>query len=610
MKLLVAADKEFLKKIPNRPGVYRFYANEGEKSELLYIGKAINLSKRVKSYFQKTTGQSPRISLMISRISEVELTITDNEASALILENSLIKSLKPKYNIIFRDDKSYPLIRVSEHEFPKIDVYRGKTNSRQNEYFGPYPNVQAVTHAINLIQKLFKLRTCVESVFKNRSRPCMLYQIKLCTAPCVGYVNSIEYRAQVDLALKFLRGNYQQIVADLTLQMNEKAASFEFEAAALIRDKITLLSSISKGQIINNHNQPITADVIIAKANANRIFIYLISLQHGIYSVDKHFVLNDPDSNLSRGLEVFFQNYYLEHQRTKLVYLKVLSDGINNHLLDNDFLHMFYAATGVKILSVRSQMIKKISHMAEINLERVIRNASLDNELKLGADKLAGLLQLKTINRIECIDVSHNQGTNAIVSCVVYQDGKIDNSLYRRYSLPSGINGDDLAGMKHMLVRRFKAVDLALPEVIVVDGGITQFNMVKNLIDESGLCDKIRVVSIFKGEKRNPQYDRVIINASMVVGYKDDPLLFKLLQSLRDEAHRFAITGHRVLQIKTMAVSKLEDIAGIGVVKRSNLLRHFGGLKGVMQASVDELQQVTGISFALAQQIFAYFHNE
>ncbi|MCC2625345.1 MAG: uvrC [Burkholderiales bacterium] len=608
MELTITENKEFLKQIPDRPGVYRFYAAKDKNEELLYVGKAINLSKRVKSYFQKTIKQSPRISLMIAQIARIEITITDNEASALILENNLIKSLKPKYNILFRDDKSYPLIRISTHKFARIDAYRGKTNQKMHQYFGPYPNAYAVTHAINLIQKLFKLRTCTDSIFANRSRPCILHQIKLCTAPCVGYVNQEQYQSQVNMAIEFLKGNYKQIVADLTKAMNEKAENMEFEAAAAIRDKITLLGNISTNQVINNHNQPITADIIIAKSYLGRVFIYLISLQNGIYSGDKHFVINDPDDDIKEVLEVFVQNYYLEHQQTQLVYLSF--DNKQDVTLDNEFLQMFYSATKVKIIFTRPVMFKKIFQMAEINLERVIKNKNGHNELKTAADKLAKLLEIEAINRIECVDISHHHGANAVASCVVYQDGKIDNSLYRRYNLPASVGGDDLAGMKQMLERRFAATDLPVPQVILIDGGITQFKMLKNLIQNSRLCGKIRAVSIFKGEKRKAQYDQVIIHDHMIVQYKDDPELFKLLQGLRDEAHRFAITGHRKSQIKTMTVSALENIPNIGAGKRRILLTHFGGIKGVMQASVDELQQVPGIGLGLAQQIFTYFHNE
>lgn len=608
MDIIVDESKNFLKQIPQNPGVYRFYTASAKDNEILYVGKAINLFKRIKSYFGKTVQQSSRINLMIAQIARIEITITENEASALILENNLIKSLKPKYNIIFRDDKSYPLIRISNHSFPKIDIYRGKTNQKTNQYFGPYPNAHSVTNAINLIQKLFKLRTCSDSVFANRSRPCMLHQIKLCTAPCVGYVNAEEYKSQVDLAICFLKGNYTQIVADLTKQMHEKAERMDFEAAAAVRDRITLLTGISQNQVINNHNQPITADIVLARSYLNQVFIYLISLQNGIYSGDKHFVISDPDSNIKVVLEVFIQNYYLEHQQTRLVYLQI-DENIDSSL-DNDFLRMFYAATNIKVVFTHSSMLRKIYKMAEVNLERIIKTKNGDIEFRASAGKLANLLGIELINRIECIDISHHHGTNTIASCVVYQDGKIDNSLYRRYNLPSIVGGDDLAGMKLMLERRLKSVDLPIPQVILIDGGATQYKMLKNLIQTSELCGKIRPVSIFKGERRDPQYDRIIINDHLMLGYGDDPGLFKLLQSLRDEAHRFAITGHRKAQIKTMAVSRLEDIPNIGAMKRKNLLAHFGGIKGVMQASVNELQQVTGIGLVLAKQIFAYFRNE
>lgn len=603
----IIADKEtnFLKQIPRSPGVYRFYGKEND--ELLYVGKAINLLKRVKSYFHKTLQQSPRINLMIAQIVRIEITITDNEVGALILENNLIKSLNPKYNIIFRDDKSYPLIRLSRHQFPRIDTYRGKTNESLNQYFGPYPNAQGATAAIELVQKLFKLRTCANNVFANRTRACMLYQIKRCTAPCVGSVTTAQYQTQVDLAVQFLRGNYAQLAADLDAQMHESALHMEFEAAALVRDKIALLNNIYQQQMINNHNQPLSADIVTAKSYLNRVFVYVISLINGIYSGDKHFIINDPDNNIGLVLEVFIQNYYLERQHTQRIYIQV---DAKNSVLDAEFLQMFHAATKIKIIQTRSRQLRAIYKMAALNLGRIIANTSGDNELEVAAIGLAHLLELESIKRIECIDISHHQGANTVASCVVYQDGRIDKSLYRQYNLPDSVGGDDLAGMQLVLERRLKAVDTPLPQVILIDGGITQYNMLKNLIQSSAVCGKIRAVSIFKGEKRKAQYDQVIIDEHRRLGYSEAPGLFKLLQSLRDEAHRFAITRHRTAQIKTMTTSKLENIPNIGASKRRSLLTHFGSLGRVMQASIDELCQVSGIGRVLAKQIFVYLHNE
>lgn len=608
MEFIVTQDKSFLKSIPHEPGVYRFYAATLDShEELLYIGKAINLAKRIKSYFQSTASLSPRISLMVNKIDKIILTVTDNEASALILENNLIKSQKPKYNIVFRDDKSYPLIRLSKHDFPRIDSYRGKSHG--DNYFGPYSNVQTVRQALDMIQTLFKLRTCSDNFFKSRQTPCMLYQIKRCTAPCVGYVTVEEYKAQVELARQFLKGNYTTVINILTNEMYQKAESLEFESAALIRDKISALNQVSTKQIVTNHNHPVTTDIVMAQVIQNKkqtmfqVFVYVISIKNGVYSSDNNFCIKSNDADLSHALEAFLEGYYLEHRHTSVVYVDTK--------LDSEFLQMFYAATKIKVIISSSDWVKKLFDMAKINLDKIIENyhEDLDEQLLNGAKILADLLKIPTINRIECIDISHNNGVNAVASLVVYEDGKIDSSKYRLYNLPDTVNGDDLLGLKTMLSRRFKSDNLPLPNVILVDGGMNQYKAVKKLITENDLCDRITLASIYKGAKRDPKYDRVIVQDGVILSANDNPELFKLLQGLRDEAHRFAITRHRKKQVKTMAVSKLTEIPGVGEAKRRALVAHFGGMRGVMYASVNELKKVYGVSENLADQIYTYFHS-
>jgi excinuclease ABC subunit C len=597
---------DFIKTLPVQPGVYRFYAkdeldtnNSRVSGELLYVGKAINLANRVKSYFQKSQALSPRISLMIKKIYRIELTITDNEVSALLLENNLIKSLKPKYNIIFRDDKTYPLIRLTKHEYPKIDSYRGKNTG--DNYFGPYPNFYAVRYTIDTIQNLFKLRTCSDNFFNHRSRPCMLYQIKRCTAPCVGYVNAEEYANQVALAVRFLHGDYKQIVADLNQQMNMAAESLEFELAANIRDKIGLLQQLRQDQIINNHKQPINADVVLAKSHGAKLFVYLINLRQGIYSGDCNFVLPSPDDDQCGILKVFLEGYYLERQAVNTIYVDMD--------LDSEFLQIFTAATKIKVTGKMPAEVKRLYiSMGQVNLNKVIDGASQNSQLSLAAERLAQILNLDNINRIECIDISHNRGTNAMASLVVYENSKIDNSKYRRYTLPDSVGGDDLLGIRTMLERRLKAQSLTLPEVIVVDGGINQFNLVKNILIAHGLCDKIRVVSIYKGERRDPKFDRVIIDQKLILEAAGEPVVFKLLQNLRDEAHRFAITGHRKKQVKSMTGSGINEIANIGNVKKRILIARFGSIRGIANASIEDLRQTNGIGDRLAKNIYYHFH--
>lgn len=606
MELLVS-NPGFIKEIPKNPGVYRFYAAKDDtniEEELLYVGKALNLQYRVKSYFQKSSSLSPRISLMVTKIARIEITVTENEVSALILENNLIKSLKPKYNIIFRDDKTYPLIRLSKHEFPKMENYRGKPNL-YDRFFGPFPNSYALRQSLDMIGRLFRLRTCTDASFAMRDRPCMLYQIKRCDAPCVSYISQADYAKQVDLAVDFMQGNYSQIMHDLTLQMNELASAMEFEKASVVRDKIGLIKQLSRSQIINNYDEPLSADLVFCEGLANKVFIYLIILRNGIYIGDKHFILANPDASAGEVFEVFLEGYYLANPATTNVF--------TTFNLSDEFKKLLVSACGVKISHNITEQVKKLYNMGMVNLHKIIEQSQGDNVLFDAAVKLAKLLDLDKVERIECIDISHNQGENTVASLVVYENGKIDNNKYRRYNLDTDldgnlINGDDLLAMETVIKRRFLSQELKLPDVILLDGGQLQYDAVKMILNSLGLYGKIRLVAIFKGERRDPVFDQVVLPDGLILRYQDEKLLFKLLQGLRDEAHRFAITGHRKKQVKKMVVSKLNDIPNIGTKKKQALIASFGSVKDVANASIDELCKVNGIGLILANQIYAYFH--
>lgn len=607
MEILVS-DIEFIKAIPKLPGIYRFYtANDAANihGELLYIGKAVNLQNRIKSYFQKTESLSPRIRLMVSKIFRIEITVTYNEASALILENNLIKHLKPKYNIIFRDDKSYPLIRLSLHDFPKLDSFRGKVNSDTHIYFGPYPNSYGVLQNLDLIGKLFKLRNCTDAVLASRSRPCIMYQIKRCSAPCVNLITKDGYAISVGLAVDFLNGKYSTIIETLTHKMQNYAELMEFEKASVIRDRLNLIMHISSSQIISSYQQPLSADIIICESYAEKVFIYLIILRNGLYIGDKNFILDNPDESVAKVVEVFLESYYSDSRNTQNIFTK--------YELTDKFKQLFFQALNIKVSTGRYKQVEQLYKMGQINLGKIINQYHGGMELKQIAAELANKLNLSDIHRIECIDVSHNHGENTVGSIVVYEDGVINHNKYRRYNLnvdSSGnpIRGNDLLAMKTILKRRFSNHESYLPDIILIDGGSLQLNILKNILDEYELCDRIRGLAIFKGERRDPKFDQIIIDDGVILKYSEDSRLFKLLHLLRDEAHRFAITGHRKKQIKKMSYSELDEIQNLGTKKKKALLAHFGSVKNIAHASVSDLQSVVGIGNVLAQQIYAYFH--
>jgi len=584
----------FLKSVPSNPGVYRFF---DDKNNLLYVGKAINLNKRVKSYFQKKSQLSPRIAIMVAKINLIELTITDNEHSALILENNLIKQLKPKYNIIFRDDKTYPLIRLTDHKYPKIEYFRGKTHGKAS-YFGPYPNAWATKQAIDTIQKIFKLRTCSDTFFSNRSRPCMLHQIDRCSAPCVNLVTQDEYRKQISLAQNFLHGKYNDILRTLDKQMNTYADKMEFEAAATTRDKISLIQSVKNQQIITQQDSPLSCDIITTRQIQDKLYVYLIVVRNGMYVGDNHFVLSIANNSTISVLEVFLENYYLHNKHVQAIVI--------DYKFNSEFIHFFTRVIGVKIIRNITQNISKLINMAHNNLNQIIETDHQDNQSAL--QNISELVNCKTITRIECIDISHNHGENTIAAITVFDNNKLDSSQYRRYNLPNEINGNDILAMTTVLNQRLSKHNDNLPQLILVDGGNLQFNVAKNIITTHGLCDKIKVMAIFKGEKRNPTFDRLILDNQTVISTNDAPLAFKLLQSLRDEAHRFAITGHRKKQVKKMTYSVLEEIPQIGEKTRKALLIHFGSVKDIANASIEDLCQVDRIGRHLANVIYSYFH--
>lgn len=608
--------KHFLTELPHLPGVYRMLDGQGT---VLYVGKARDLKKRVNSYFQKTQS-SPRIAHMIERIARIEITVTRSEAEALLLENNLIKNLAPRYNILFRDDKSYPYLRFTAHAFPRMAYYRGAVDKR-GQYFGPYPNAWAVKDSIRTLQKVFHLRTCEDSVFSNRSRPCLLHQIDRCSAPCVNLISAADYTHDVDNAMRFLRGQHQEVLRELEHQMQSLAEALRFEEAARLRDRIQSLNTMLQQQAVDI-GQEIDADVIAVVMAQGKLCLNLAMIRNGRHLGDKaYFPLHatdtqgDLDEIMVEVMEAFISQHYLDQPLPALL--------ITNLNIDlTELLDMLGESAHQKIEQVRNPQAKRRAwvEMAEKNAQlalarvlseqgtHVARTQALAEVLNLSVESDAGL-------RIECFDISHTAGEATQASCVVYDRHAMRPSEYRRYNITDIIGGDDYAAMRQVLLRRYEKMvqesgepAVKMPDVVLIDGGKGQVEMGRQVFAELGLETRL-LVGVAKGEGRKVGLETLMFadeRAALELG-KTHPALL-LIAEIRDEAHRFAITGMRAKRAKSRQSSRLEEIEGVGEKRRQKLLTHFGGLRGVMSASAADLAQVEGISRQLAEQIYKQLH--
>lgn len=580
----------FLKLIPSNSGVYRFRDQQGL---ILYVGKAINLLKRIKSYFRNNKLLSPRIKLMVKQVFSIEITVTNSEHEALILEVNLIKSLKPKYNIIFRDDKTYPYIRFSKHQYPRIEYYRGKVRT-SDKHFGPYTDSNATKKMIDIIQKVFLIRTCNDNYYNNRVRPCMLYQIKRCSAPCVGYVNQEEYKSTIKFAEQFLCGESKFLLEQLQGKMNQCANDLKFEESAKIRDIIFSIKDILKDQRVTI-NEKINIDIIHYKVVDDLLYVYLIVIKNGVYINDNYFKIKINDNNIKHSIMILLENIYLNNDNNKKVYIDISFNKNENDYLKN-VLNIF-------ITNAMQKFINRLLELANDNLDKIIDKPNFID----GWKNLQKLCMLDNLNRIECIDISHHQGENCVGGVVVAENGDLKNSEYRRYNLNREFNGNDLMAIEYIVNKRYDKID-NLPDILLIDGGIMQYNVVKNILLKNIKYDKIRVMAIFKGQNRDPKFDKLIVNAAVILEVNDSPAVFGLLQNLRDEAHRFAITGHRLKQEKKMSQTSLLEIPRVGTATRKLLLNHFGSVKSVANASIDDLKSIKGIGDDLADKIYSFFH--
>ncbi|BAL25131.1 excinuclease ABC subunit UvrC [Azoarcus sp. KH32C] len=593
--------KAFLKTVPEEPGVYRMI---GAEDRVLYVGKAKNLKRRVSSYFLRTQS-SPRIAMMVSQIERVDITATRSEAEALILENNLIKSLAPRYNILFRDDKSYPYIELSADAFPRLAYHRGAF-AKGARYFGPFPNAWAARESINLLQKTFKLRTCENSVFQNRSRPCLLHQIKRCTAPCVGLIDDEAYAADVRLAARFLDGRASEVIDDLTERMHSAAERLAFEEAAACRDQVRVLQAVLQRQYVDSRKDE-DVDIVAAVEQDGLTCVNLAMVRGGRHLGDRpQFPTTAAGCGALDAVLAFLEQHYRDQPMPARVILNVPLDAAKLVMAD-------VCERPGALIHPRLAAEKAWMEMAENNAKLAIQSRLRDSDrAEARLEALRDALDLpEPPSRIECFDISHTMGEATVASCVVCVDGAMKNGEYRRYNITGITGGDDFAAMRQVLERRYGKVaagEGVRPDLILIDGGKGQVGAALEVLREVGL-DSVAMVGVAKGEGRKPGLETLIFpdgREGLSLG-NDHPALH-LVQEIRDESHRFAITGHRARRAKARIGSRLEDIPGVGAARRRNLLASFGGLDGVRAATVEDLCRVDGISRKLAEQIYSALH--
>ncbi|MGB0702804.1 MAG: excinuclease ABC subunit UvrC [Pseudohongiellaceae bacterium] len=603
--------KSFLANLTSRPGVYQMVDHQGE---VLYVGKARHLKSRVSSYF-RASGLTSKTLAMVNKIHDIRVTVTRGETEALLLEQNLIKSLKPPYNIQLRDDKSYPYILLSEDsEYPRLSFYRG-SRRRKGRFFGPYPSANATRETLQLLQKVFRVRQCNDSYFKNRSRPCLQYQIDRCTGPCVNLISPEQYAQDVEYSVMFLQGKSSALTKKLTSSMEQAAERMEFEKAATVRDQISDLRRIQEQQYVSNQGGD--ADVLAAAISGSNFVVHAIYVRNGRIIGSKGFfprlrLASEPGEVLS----AFIAQVYLADDKAANIPPELI---VSEPLPDSEQLETalsFVADKKIRLGErVRGHRAKWLE-LARTNAQETLQSklASKQSMLNRFTSLQANLSLEFTPERIECFDISHTGGEGTVGSCVVFDQGGPVKSDYRRFNVAGITPGDDYAAMEQVLDRRFTRLSKGegkIPGVLLIDGGKGQLTQAKEILEKHQLPE-IVLVGIAKGISRRAGQETLFLsseNGYREIAMKTDSPGLHLLQQIRDEAHRFAITGHRQRRSKARRVSNLENIPGLGPKRRRELLTHFGGQQAIMKASQDAIGKVDGISKKLAEIIYAELHN-
>ncbi|HEX4878729.1 MAG TPA: excinuclease ABC subunit UvrC [Limnobacter sp.] len=637
----------FLKDLTTRPGVYRMIDANGV---VMYVGKAKNLKKRVSYYFQKTHA-SPRTAHMVERIVRVDVTPTRTEAEALLLENNLIKSLNPRYNILFRDDKSYPYLRITNHKYPRVAYYRGAVDKR-SQFFGPFPNAWAVKESIQVLQRIFLLRTCEDTVFAHRSRPCLQAQIQRCSAPCVGHISPEDYAHDVAAASRFLRGDHRSVLAELEEKMLEASGLLEFEKAAVYRNQISALSRVLQKQSVDTTGGDDDADIIAVVVKGGAVCVNLAMVRGGRHLGDKPMFPSVVQATEDIGpevLEAFLSQAYMDRPIPNLLIVNqdldapelmmALSEQAGKKInlirqpqserrkwldmaVDNARIAIerriaeqgsaqFRTRSLVEVLGLESRLEEELQTQHGVAEPTVASAPTVDDTEDRAASAQAEPVDVLATLRVECFDISHTAGEATQASCVVFHNHDMQSREYRRYNIEGITPGDDYAAMRQAVTRRYQRegkAPIVMPHVVLIDGGKGQIEVVRQVFEELSL-DIGLIVGVKKGENRKVGLETLVFpdgRPSLELGPGHPALM--LIAQIRDEAHRFAITGMRAKRAKARQASALDEIEGIGAKRKQKLLTRFGGLRGVKAASIEDLQTVEGISTTLAEEIYRRLH--